>query len=83
MSNDPDELPAIITQVTDKLDLAISLIGANPLITPALAILVGRRVVNEAGRREALDEGLDIACAMLRRAALVEAKKLWGEQARD
>jgi hypothetical protein len=79
MSIDPDKLPGPVDAMIEKVDLALSLLGENPLKTAALAIIVGRRIAYESGGRKPLDEGLDIMCAMLRRAASVEARKLYGK----
>jgi hypothetical protein len=64
--------------MADKIDSAVRLAGAGPLVTPSLAVLLGRYVAYEAGSADRIDEGLAIMEALLSAAAKEEAKKLYG-----
>jgi hypothetical protein len=80
MNIDPDKMSSAVTEIIDKVGLALDLVGEHPLKTPALAIVLGRRLAQHvpSGEQEGLMEGIDIMCALMRRAALVENKKHGG-----
>jgi hypothetical protein len=78
-----EPIPLEIDEVAEKIDIAIGLVGNQPLITAALAVLLGRYVAYEGGSAERLPEGLQIAWAMMRSAAIDEAVKLYGPKDGD
>jgi hypothetical protein len=71
-------IPAATAELADKLDNAMRLTGMEPLTVPALTVLIGRYIAYEAGAADRINEGLNIAWAMMRAAAIEEGTKLYG-----
>jgi hypothetical protein len=62
-----DDLPCQVLEMIDEVERLIAPLEDNPWMIPALLVIAGRHIV-----KTNVPNGLDIACMIIRKAAMTE-----------